>query len=351
MSVALVTKELLKASVQRILGMLDGFVSKDSNASLETVDLPNHARISSTTETLEDESEIPVIEMTVDDDADTATTNLNVYGKIASRDGIQPYILHDTAGKYYTLPNDGSYPASLGLETANDGGTVLTTKYRQYEVISKTVTSSSSDSTVVCHPNMYNVLDVNGINGDKFTISLKTSGINNRCDEYLIELDLRSLHQSDFTASQQLIDFFQQTPQSESPGGAVSSNNIVLWANGAPVWYSLIGRIVLVHIVNRIATWSSVIPDFPSNQESEGGGSVIPSPTQGNLDGVVGAGTLLEADNYRLNHSNQLFQWVLKQPVGDITIRKPIWHIGEGIFIDALGSVIEYSNTNQEVQT
>lgn len=55
---------------------------------------------------------------------------------------------------------------------------------------------------------------------------------------------------------------------------------------------------------------------------------------------AIGRGTMQAASTQALNN-NSVFQWLLETTVNGATVRKMIWHIGDGVFIDAQGSIIE----------
>lgn len=55
---------------------------------------------------------------------------------------------------------------------------------------------------------------------------------------------------------------------------------------------------------------------------------------------AIGRGTMQAANTQALNN-NSVFQWLLETTVNGATVRKMIWHIGDGVFIDAQGSIIE----------
>lgn len=237
--------------------------------------------------------------------ASSVNANTVVSGCYAST-GLAP---SGYSSMFYLLPN-ASLPEGHSFSDPNYGGRILTTRNRAYDVV---VVSQNSVPDEVEDVELLTGAYYQ-ITGFKFNIT--TPGItlvSSVTQEYWIMLSIPSSAEPDD------IDI-------------TFNNQYLVWANGTPNWDTYIGNTVQIHIIGNLATITSFVtsPDI-----------VQPDVTSGTLQEAVAYAELPQ-------NEGRSYQWILVNEDGAETVVKPLWHLGSGYFVDALGYVVAdgTGNTN-----
>lgn len=102
----------------------------------------------------------------------------------------------------------------------------------------------------------------------------------------------------------------------------------LVWAPNEPDWKNSSGCQFQIHIIGNIARVVSKRRITPSQGPQY-------QPTE------VTGGSLERAVVYAESHSDEMFQWLLRDTTEDgYDVVKPIWHTGNGEFIDAFGYIL-----------
>ena len=196
-------------------------------------------------------------------------------------------------GMIYMPGQETSFsPVFPGSTPVTNKGTILTTKFRAMDITKRVVNNGAN---ILLRHGMFNQ-----ITGSNFTVSAPAIAINaTTAEESWLVLDI--------------------------PANTVPSITFTgfTWLSVEPTWANCAGYKFMLRAVNNyiFVVSNSIGANQPFSIE------------------VANSGELWEAQSYANEH-NEPFQWILTtQHEGD-TITKPIWHTGNGKFIDALGYVI-----------
>lgn len=142
-------------------------------------------------------------------------------------------------------------------------------------------------------------------------------------------------------SSKQPLTFVQLTIDSGTTGVVdIEWDSNLKWPAGQPEWNSYDGYTFVVMIIRGICT---ILAKYrTAGQGGSGSGEIVPNAESN----ILGRGSLNTAKNYLNDLKNNLFEWILEDTDGTNVVIKPIWHIGGGTFIDALGYVLEGDTSN-----
>ena len=106
------------------------------------------------------------------------------------------------------------------------------------------------------------------------------------------------------------------------------------WLTPQPAWKEYDEYYIQIHILGNTATVTGYFNANPPGSTSSN------SPTESDN---ISSGSLREAVSYgqALENADRNFQWLLidRDAAGN-AVRKPIWHISKGTFVDAIGSIV-----------
>ena len=202
-----------------------------------------------------------------------------------------------------------------GTHHAHDesyGGKILTTYNRALEVAEQVTTEDSNDVTI--YPGLYHVVTGSSVKFSAYRggAFVYQSGVSVTFIDWAIPADAESV-------------------SVEWPVGTV-------WQDREPDWYSYRGSRVIILILNGM----NIV--LASTNASSGGGS------QHTPAVVVEQGPLEDAIAYGLQVGNKTrqFQWLLEFEDNGSKVVKPIWHIGNGSFVDCLGYKLSGEQPEEE---
>lgn len=202
---------------------------------------------------------------------------------------------------------DVELPQGITPSTTGYLGEMLTTRFRHMELRRTFMGNDDEQVTIELYPGAYNFAEGHAFN---FVIRRDTQLITSQyVSEYWVDLVI---------------------PESADPDEIDIQFNIreLVWATQEPDWSSYSGYRFQIHIIGNIA---DIVLRYKLNQSD-------PTPYQPEsvFDGTIG-----EALDYaRDGNLDKRFQWILRLTDGDVDIVKPVWHIGDGVFIDAFGHAI-----------
>ena len=202
-----------------------------------------------------------------------------------------------------------------GTHHAHDesyGGKILTTYNRALEVAEQVTTEDSSDVTI--YPGLYHVVTGSSVRFSAYREGMFASqaGVSVTFIDWAIPADAESV-------------------SVEWPVGTV-------WQDREPDWYSYRGSRVIILILNGMN-----IVLASTNASYDGGPQHTPAV-------VVEQGPLEDAIAYGLQAGNRTrqFQWLLEFTDNGSKVVKPIWHIGNGSFVDCLGYMLSSEQLEEE---
>lgn len=233
----LVTLDNLQDAVTRILELLGTKADIDGEPRFTGVKLL-YGEDSCFKLMMDDTSDPPEILVVTNGEPKTLAMNFSdkIFTKRIDTDEITTSDWSEADSEtYYCMPTSSVEAKTKATTAANGGGTVLTTKYRNYEYSIRTLTAGMS---LTIEPFVYSKINIS--TGGSVAISLDkfNSGAVN---EYWIELNIGN-------------DFGSVPNQNGSPVMFYDNANI-RWAGGEPGWATLRNKTVQIHIVNKIASY------------------------------------------------------------------------------------------------
>lgn len=199
--------------------------------------------------------------------------------------------------KFYLMPGQ-SAPEGYDVTDSNYGGEILTSKARSLSVVSYT---ASGDEVPVHRGIVTKVVDS----------STRTFAVD---FVYPYAASTTKMHEG-------WVLF--EIPANKTIDITWSSG--FTWLSPQPKWEDFGGYTFIIRVLNNNVFILSYFPTSGSEQNIT-------------LEG----GPLNDAVAYAANaaNANRSFQWILRETVGNDVVTKPIWHLGNGRFIDALGYVL-----------
>lgn len=315
----LVTKAGLMTIVGKIKGWLNKKLDIGGDAEVSSVIIDGNVSMSSSPAT-ENDSAAVVFESTVESDTPVPVDIVTTYGSVVS-DKVSTRLLVNDNGVVYDLPGGTDIDPVTNEDVTslqNYGGTVLTTRARSFETTSYTVNGTSTSTSVVqCMQNVYTFVTVNSVYRGILRIGLPGyKAFAGRCDEYIIDLAFNKTIGTQLSVSL------------EVPVGIGYIS--FKWLNGEPNWAAMIGKRVQLRIIADTVSWYVV-----------SGSSTASAPVISAA--VVGHGSIQDART-AIPEDDSPFMWILEANDGVNDIVKPIWYISNGVFIDAIGYVIDDTN-------
>lgn len=193
-------------------------------------------------------------------------------------------------------------------------------------------------------------------NGDHYSYDGKTVATLNDCDTSLVEVNVSSGTTKTQSVAHNRFYKFSGNPVTELRLALISpqiddalpvyAGKFVTDAVGCDFYVTLPNTISVSQLgLQGDATYEFYIVDNELTLVViHQGGNALSSGY--NIAGLcAGEGSLSDAISYA-NTNNVKFQWLLIDTVDDNSITKVIWHIGNGVFIDALGATISYTVSN-----
>lgn len=230
----LITLDNLQDAIGKILELLDTKADIDGEPRFTGVRLL-YGEDSYWELVVDDNSDTPEIAVITDDEPKVLAINYgeNIATKHIDTDEITTSDWEEPGSEvYYCLPTSSANAKTKATTTINGGGTILTTRYRNYEYATDTLTYRKS---IVVKPFVYFKVNVN--TGGSVAISL--DGLNSgMVNEYWIELNING----NFAGTENAPVMFYQ-------------DSDLRWVGDEPDWTTLQGKTVQIHIMNKIANY------------------------------------------------------------------------------------------------
>lgn len=230
----LITLDNLQDAIGKILELLDTKADIDGEPRFTGVKLL-YGEDSYWELVIDDNSETPEIAVVTDDELKILATNYSekLATKCVDTDEITTSDWAESDSEiYYCLPTSSINAKTKATTTANGGGTILTTRYRNYEY---TVYTLAYGQSIIVNPFVYFKININTGGSAAIQLDKLNSGMIN---EYWIELNISN----DFDATEIApVTFYQDSD--------------LRWVGDEPDWTTLQGKTVQIHIMNKIANY------------------------------------------------------------------------------------------------
>lgn len=273
-------------SVAQLLGIK--LTAEGSNSqTITTAD----GRIKITDEETGDEKTVATLE--------DSTQNINANTVTVSR--ITTELIEDAAGIVYCFPTSSGQARRIAHNPQTGGGSLVSSFDRTLENTHNILTGETE--TLDIGTALFNYIVVGESGGTPTNLT-----VNIRCRvgtvvEFWLVFDLVN-------------------------AGSVTVNHDwtgITWIGNEPQWTAFNGNRIFVHVIGGYATWFVAMSD-----------SSVVQPTE--YSNIADRGTLAQAVEESAKDNKKLFQWILDQTDGNgNAVIKPIWHIGNGVFVDAIG--------------
>lgn len=235
----LVTVDQLQTVAAKLKELIDNKPDSNSNAEFSSVTIGN------TTFTVDLDGKIKYADEQ-DNTGNLIVDNIidqDVSVNSITADKICDYNT-DMSGSSRTVYSLPTSTAATRLESFGGGGTILTSKYRSYQVSTRTIGTGMGMSILVS-PFVYSIIKV-AEDVPSFNLAFMADP-NSPCDEWWADITFGTTNESGYI----IPDGNEHTPTQPN----VMFDGELFWVNGEPDWSKMLYKRVRIHVLNNIAEY------------------------------------------------------------------------------------------------